>query len=540
MGKGLIVSGGSDGLYTLKLVHNRERIEDEIAALEYAIAKHNEQLAELETERAQYVTERDDITAQIDAAIAATPEGELPDVDALLSKLAQASAQVQGVDVRIAIITGHRLQDSKRKEQLEAVPEDPQQTAWCADLTEDLSGDVGTIEVPAEGVVGEFATWRRAIIRPGHDGRATYNAARDGQMFHREGQAGYQAYLNAAILPGVQRWRPQYRIGTITAIDRDANTCTLTIQAEDSSAQSLIIDPPDLQYTKTGVPIEYMQCDAAVFEVNDRVVVEFTGRDWDAPKVIGFESNPKPCTFLAAYPITYDVGSGSSATLDGDCYPPLSPGDYLRGWLTTGRVFLSRTPRVFTDKTGMDSLINALHWESVAVDRSTVRTVGLGVTIATEAEILAAIPLLDTFSRRRNSGVCEDSSVLRTNQIKRMYQADGEGVIAPDVYPTWPIDFAATLSGNTVNLVYRYRRSVNAGYYQVGINGIFYCSEEMNAPTSIDLGEAATLASFPDIDGFEALRVVKTIPGFARTIPSTSGRATIADQLHIVVEYVPK
>ena len=42
------------------------------------------------------------------------------------------------------------------------------------------------------------------------------------------------------------------------------------------------------------VPIEYMSgVDAAAFFVGDRVIVAFTGQSWSAPKVIGFESNPR-------------------------------------------------------------------------------------------------------------------------------------------------------------------------------------------------------------------------------------------------------
>jgi len=296
MGKGRIVSGGEEGLYTVELLHNRERIEAEIAQLTQLIAELDAELAELETERNELIAARDAIIAQIDAAIAAAvAEDETPDVEDLLTELAQASAAVQAQDVRIALVQGRRLEAVKRKDVLDAVPNDPVQSAWCADFTEDLSGEVATVEVPAEGIVGQFATWRRVQIRPGYSGRAAYSASRDGQMFHREGQVGYQVYYNAALLPGVQRWKPQYRIGTISTIDYEADTCTITIQAEDSSAQSLIIDPPDLQYIKTGVPIEYMECDSDVFEAGDRVLVEFQGRDWSSPKVIGFESNPREC-----------------------------------------------------------------------------------------------------------------------------------------------------------------------------------------------------------------------------------------------------
>ena len=307
MGKGRIVSGGADGSYTVELLHNRERINAELDFLAAKLTELQTELDALETEREGLVSERNAIAADIDEAVANAEEGEIPDVEALLVELAQVSAQIQAQDVRIALIQGRMLEARKRQQMLQAIPTDPQQQAWCADFTEDLTGEVATVEVPAEGAVGQFVTWRRVQIRPGYEGRASYLPARDGQMFHREGQVGYQAYLNAAILPGVQRWRPQYRIGTITAVDEETDTCSLTIQGEDSSAQSLVIDPPNLQYTKTGVPIEYMDCNAQVFEVGDKVLIEFQGRDWNQPKVIGFESNPRECEDRIARWIFYGL-----------------------------------------------------------------------------------------------------------------------------------------------------------------------------------------------------------------------------------------
>ena len=292
MGKGRIVSGGTDGLYTVELLHNRERIDAEIAFLTAKLAELQDELDALETEREGLVAERNAIATDIDTAVANAEEGEIPDVEALLVELAQVSAKIQQQDVRIAMIRGRMLEARKRKEMLEAIPADPQQQAWCADFTEDLTGEVGTVELPGEAVVGQFATWRRVIIRPGFEGRADYLPARDGQLFHREGQVGYQAYFNAAILPGWQKWKPLHRIGLVSTIDREANTCTLNIRSEDSSANNLQIDQ---SLTLSNVPFEYMDCNHVAFEVGDLALVEFTGQDWNSPKVIGFEKEPKPC-----------------------------------------------------------------------------------------------------------------------------------------------------------------------------------------------------------------------------------------------------
>lgn len=43
------------------------------------------------------------------------------------------------------------------------------------------------------------------------------------------------------------------------------------------------------------VPIEYMDCNSAVFSIGDNVVIKFEGQDWSQPKVVGFAENPQEC-----------------------------------------------------------------------------------------------------------------------------------------------------------------------------------------------------------------------------------------------------
>ena len=244
-----------------------------------------------------------------------------------LTKIGALSARIATLLSEAREARRRRINFISRLRILEAIGDNPLQGAWCADYTEGLSGEVATVEVPAEADPSVL----RPQIRPGYAGRASFSAARDGEMFHREGQASYQAYFNAAILPGVQRWHPQYRIGTITAIDYDADTCSLTIQGEDSSAQSLIIDPTDLVYDKTDVPIVYMTCNSQPFEVGDRVLVEFQNRDWQQPRVIGFEDNPKPCSIIMAYQLGhfYEGRTFSDPAAPVEANPPRPP-DYFR------------------------------------------------------------------------------------------------------------------------------------------------------------------------------------------------------------------
>jgi hypothetical protein len=572
MGKARIVSGGEDGLYQIEVLHARERIDAEIARLTSILDELDEQITALESEREQARLAQqqarldlDDAVREYgearDAAIAAgDPLPPPPDFSPLIVAVQQAAAEVSKIDAQIAVLKARRLETLKRRQALQAIPADQVQQAWCADLTESLSGEVGTVELPGEGTVGQFLTWRRMLVRPGYEGAATYSAARDGQLFHRAGMSPEQAFYNAAILPGWQRWMPLHRIGTITAIDFNANTCTLNLQSEDSSAQSLIIDPPIINtLTFSSVPIEYMDCDSTAFEEGDRVLVEFTGQKWDAPKVIGFESNPKPCSLFAAFPITYRVGANSAASSAAPCYPPKPADQYHDGWLSTFAVRFGHAPLVFQDKTGIDSLIAAAHWDEVDASKAKQVNVGSGYQIASSSDISSAIPVIQTtrFSYNEVTKVCSDMLLpLNTNQIKRMYQLVG-GVIAVESYPTWPIALVADVTDSAVDLIYEYRTSADAGYYVEDGSAVFMCSEEMNDPVGIDLGEAASLAggSFPDISGFEAVRVVKAIPGTARVVPDRevivdpetgemtffySGFATIQEPLRIVVEYAPK
>ena len=135
-------------------------------------------------------------------------------------------------------------------------------------------------------------------MRPGFTSQSkNYNAPRDGRLFHRAGMTGPQAYLNAAVLPGWQRWMPTYRIAAVLSLDDDLNTASVQLAEEVSSAQSLPINPAG-GAVLADVPVEYMECGTKAFREGDRVVVEYPDRTWESPKVIGFEKEPRECTQL--------------------------------------------------------------------------------------------------------------------------------------------------------------------------------------------------------------------------------------------------
>lgn len=310
MGFAKIISGGTDGRYTVELDYGEslrlqllearqaERIAVELrvaqVSLEVAIADGKE-----EAQRAK-------VQAAAESYIASTAEPlppgsagysdvqfrfELQQLRALETASLPLRQQLQALKFDLE---GLR----RAAAALETLPAITQREAWCADFTEDRAPGafVATVEVPGEPAI--------TLIAPG--ARAWGPA--DGLVRARELMSPEQAFFNAAILPGWQRHKPTHRWGTIVALNKNTNRATVALSAQASSAQSL---PINQQATLVDVPVTYMTCNAQAFELEDRVVVEFQGQNWESPRVVGFLDNPRAC---GGWVCTGYYGSASSGS----------------------------------------------------------------------------------------------------------------------------------------------------------------------------------------------------------------------------------
>jgi len=253
MGKGQIISGGEDGYYTLTIDYDDTRKAAEISRIDAKIALFESQI---ET---------------------------LTDANAI----ARRRIWIAGLQKRKAF-----LSDAGD------CPTDETVSAWCADLTETLSGTVGTIEINS--------VTNKVLIRPGYEDDAEWVALRDGQMQAMLAQHPAAALLNYMFHDGRQKWKPRYRVGTITAVDSETDTCNLTL---DEAAGQMSGTDINISATLSNVAVDYMTCNSRAFAVEDRVVVEFNDNDWDDPVVIGFESNPKACDVYLQISINESVCS---------------------------------------------------------------------------------------------------------------------------------------------------------------------------------------------------------------------------------------
>lgn len=298
MGQGTITGGGEDGSYTLALDYGRTRRDGLKAQYEARIAKLQEKLPELEAKRGSADAEIATARALEDSAIrlyieAVRVEAPPAIIDPLFKNVNDARRRVLFAEsAKLSIetpIEGVKAEIKGLQLQIDGLLSgeiSETQQAWCVDLTEDGAGPVGTIEVP-----GEPAT---VLICPGCRGPQQS----DGYLLARQVMTPSQVFFNAAILPGWQKFKPTYRIGTITAVDMTADKASVNLEAATSSAQGLDVNQTT---TLTNIPVVYMTCNAGAFDVGDRVVVEFVGQVWDGARVIGFASNPKSCQWPVVY-----------------------------------------------------------------------------------------------------------------------------------------------------------------------------------------------------------------------------------------------
>ncbi len=254
MGKGLIKSHIADGQYLIELVYDTTAVVERVAVLTTKI-----------TNIQAFIEEQE--------AIVDNPES--------------TSKEVEQAETRLNVAKIKLISAQKQKEYLEDtnfVPASVEINAWCADLTTDLTGDIGTVEIGRERENG-------VNVQPGYDSNAVYDEERDGQLVPLMAQIPEANFFNLAILPGAQKWKPTYLYGTLSTIDRANNTGTVNLDATTSSQQALDI----LQEISVVAEFEYMNCHHEAFIVSDRVIIGFADNDFSNPKIIGFEERPFSC-----------------------------------------------------------------------------------------------------------------------------------------------------------------------------------------------------------------------------------------------------
>jgi hypothetical protein len=202
-------------------------------------------------------------------------------------------------------------------------PVEPELSVWCADYSKEIPTGtlIGTSETFEDGedeMTGRFQLLPYFENVDDKEGDSEFDPAEHGQLQPAIAakETGAAVFYNWAMRPGRIKWRPAYRYGTLTDIDKTADTCDLVL----TPAHVKTVDPlisgnvnPSEYTSLSDVPIVYMDCDSKPFEVGDEVLIKFKDNDWNQPEVIGFHHEPKPCRVayicirFGEYCIVWDV-----------------------------------------------------------------------------------------------------------------------------------------------------------------------------------------------------------------------------------------
>lgn len=311
MGKAKVLDNLGQGLYTVELDLGSVRKQQKIDALTFDIdelvAVRAELFENVAAARIDLASARAAYELAIDEYVVLSKAGDPNAADILEEPtrvLAEAADALRAAQAELQTNESDSANLERKRSRLESTPGKRILDAWCADYTTYLDPDdeVSTLEVPNEP--------QAVLVAPG--GQTEQDA---GNLMKTDFQSSAQAFYNAAIFPGWQRYIPTYRFGLVTAINSDL-TLSVDLELANSTAQNLPVNDVD---SLANVPVAYQSCNTAAFRVGDRVLVEFRDRLWSNPRVIGFKSNPLPCPGGAISRVT-------GATVTRKAYPVATSG----------------------------------------------------------------------------------------------------------------------------------------------------------------------------------------------------------------------
>jgi hypothetical protein len=283
MGKAVIVSEQGEGEYTVQIQYDEDRSIAERARLSARLTELDTLIPIAKADLLSIKSEINSLQLELDSKINSGADPE--ELFKIVESISKKALEARPYKSKVQALEFERVKAVKRIQFIDQnSPLSSPISAWCADYSEGLTGEIGTIEV--NGTLDA-----PPIIYPDkwENNTSGYDSTRDGQIQPVISSGAPAIFFNRAIFPGWQKWLPTFRVGEITSIAGDLSVVNLD-QAL-SSQQDLNINQAG---SLSSVPIEYMEQNGSVFEVGDRVVVKFDNQSFDSPKVIGFESNPRP------------------------------------------------------------------------------------------------------------------------------------------------------------------------------------------------------------------------------------------------------
>lgn len=467
MGSVTILSSLGAGHYAVRVNFDNARIEARKTAIQTELDGFAAKLVELVAKKAPFdAVLLSAKTALDDYTKTATPQQLVNDqatMHSLIDKVFKAQIDVELAAKDIAVLKLKKTALDKELVYLDKnCPATIDTTAWCVEYKENLTGTIESIEVDyllerdniTDQIRNDTGVWL--------PGTARTPTAR---LQHALATSAYAAWFNLCMAPAMQRHKPMYRIATITALDKNTNTCDLDFVGRydvNRYSSKIIADkpilpnfeqemdaaagygdykiPPAQQIHYTGAKVEYGSCNAKAFVVGDKVIVDLH-KGVGVPTVIGFYENPRKCAQWTQYmdcsKFTGNIPLGASGLVvcvqsdvivDSTVYSPTNP-DYSTRTVTrtttatsSGASYTQTFPS--GDKTYQISY-------SFSYDRS------LSSTSVTEGSVSLGIS---------NSGSSTDTATQSMSATMRV-RTTGSWVELGDVFS---LVVASTVTSNTV------------------------------------------------------------------------------------------
>lgn len=335
--RGIVLNAHGENRYTVELQKDHSAAERQSDALRARIAEFDAQIETLEEHREGAVTAateaNDAVTSLVEAyqlclesavdadAINACESGYAEKIEAANVKAIAVAGAVVTWDHEIARVKTQRLTAQKRLGELEQISE---------------INDVATVEaahyLPAENQLDPGASVK--VARAPGDGTEYLivldEDETDACLYDSRTLPPRVLVVDSAIESGIERWRPRYRAGIITAIDTDAGTATvrlaparaetkLGVNHKASIPRDVDLNPKDDLLTE----VPFGHCTASAYEVGDAVLLRFPARTWESAEVYGWTSSAKACANGAVYVVDYAGKRSASCSgdmLDVDAY----------------------------------------------------------------------------------------------------------------------------------------------------------------------------------------------------------------------------
>lgn len=307
MGKATIIESLGAGHYRIMVQFENAKVEARLTSIDQKIADSTTKLIALGLKVSEAKTQYNSDMVAIYEYINYSNQPGNPPLD--LNELAQLQGIGYASKFNYDLLVIDEKREKLRKTSLEKekvylekfCPSEFEAYAWCVAYNEGLTGIVKTIECDyllERDVITNQTRNNTGFWLP--DGVQTPDA----QLQHPMSSGVHAAWFNLAMVPCLQKFSGRYRIATIYGLDKINNQCDLIFDgtydvnenenkiANTSPILPVIGNVQQMNYS--GAPIIYMLCNADIFEIGDKVIVDLhhgTG----VPTVIGFHDNPRQC-----------------------------------------------------------------------------------------------------------------------------------------------------------------------------------------------------------------------------------------------------